>query len=152
VNEMGIISLASGASCWRGLDYYKNKRIKNLKRISDYEFTSTAIGTNNYDIYLDVLHPKKSTCTCPLANGKRIICKHIVATFFTAFPDEAKNFEEEQERKQKEYEDYQEKLYNKTQMYISSMTKKELVDELTYLLDYVPDWVYDDFVRRNDIE
>ena len=32
------------------------------------------------------------------------------------------------------------------------MTKKELVDELTYLLDYVPDWVYDDFVRRNDIE
>ena len=97
-------------------------------------------------------HPKKSTCTCPLANGKRIICKHIVATFFTAFPDEAKNFEEEQERLQKEYEDYQEKLYNKTQKYISSMTKKELVDELTYLLDYVPDWVYDDFVRRNDIE
>lgn len=149
---MGIISLASGASCWKGLDYYKNKRIKNLKRISDYEFTSTAIGTNNYDIYLDVSHPKKSTCTCPLANGKRIICKHIVATFFTAFPDEAKNFEEEQERLQKEYEDYQEKLYNKTQKYISSMTKKELVDELTYLLDYVPDWVYDDFVRRNDIE
>ena len=135
-----------------GLDYYKNKRIKNLKRISDYEFTSTAIGTNNYDIYLDVSHPKKSTCTCPLANGKRIICKHIVATFFTAFPDEAKNFESEQERLQKEYEDYQEKLYNKTQKYISSMTKKELVDELTYLLDYVPDWVYDDFVRRNDIE
>ena len=24
---MGIISLASGNSCWRGLDYYKNKKI-----------------------------------------------------------------------------------------------------------------------------
>ena len=23
---MGIISLASGNSCWRGLDYYKNKK------------------------------------------------------------------------------------------------------------------------------
>lgn len=29
---MGIISSASGASCWRGLDYYKNKKIKNLKK------------------------------------------------------------------------------------------------------------------------
>jgi len=132
---MGIISLASGASCWRGLDYYKNKRIKNLKRISYYEFTSTAIGTNNYNVYLDVSHPRKSTCNCPLANGKRIICKHIVATFFTAFPEEAKNFEEEQERLQAEYEDYQEKLYNKTQKYISSMTKKELISELSYILD-----------------
>lgn len=87
---MGIISLASGASCWRGLDYYKKNKIINLKRINDYEYTSTAIGTNNYDIYLDVSHPRRSTCNCPLANGKRIICKHIVATFFTAFPEEAK--------------------------------------------------------------
>ena len=31
---------------------------------------------------------------------------------------------------------YQEKLYNKTQKYISSMTKKELIDELSYILDY----------------
>lgn len=29
---MGIISSASGSSCWRGLDYYKNKKIKNLKK------------------------------------------------------------------------------------------------------------------------
>lgn len=151
-NKMGIISSASGASCWRGLDYYKNKKIKNLKKINDYEFTSTAIGTNNYDIYLDVSHPKRSTCTCPLATGKRIVCKHIVATFFTAFPEEAKDFEEEQERLQEEYEDYQEKLYNKTQSYIKSLTKKELIDELSYILDYAPDWVYNDFIRRNDIE
>ena len=149
---MGIISLASGDSCWRGLDYYKKKKIRNLKKINDYEITSIAIGTNNYDIYLDVSHPRRSTCTCPLANGKRIICKHIVATFFTAFPEEANKFEKEQERLQEEYEDYQEKLYKKAQKYISLMTKKELADELTYILDYAPDWVYNDFVRRNDIE
>jgi len=150
--KMGIISLASGDSCWRGLDYYKKKKIRNLKKINDYEITSIAIGTNNYDIYLDVSHPRRSTCTCPLANGKRIICKHIVATFFTAFPEEANKFEKEQERLQEEYEDYQEKLYKKAQKYISLMTKKELADELTYILDYAPDWVYNDFVRRNDIE
>ena len=27
---MGIISSASGSSCWIGLDYYKNKKIKNI--------------------------------------------------------------------------------------------------------------------------
>jgi len=149
---MSVISSASSASCWRGLDYYKKNKIINLEKINDYEYTSTAIGTNNYNVYLDVSHPRRSTCNCPLANGKRIICKHIVATFFTAFPDEAKNFEEEQERLQEEYEDYQVKLYNKAQSYIKSLTKKELVDELSYILDYAPDWVYNDFVRRNDIE
>lgn len=149
---MSIISLASGSSCWRGLDYYKNNKITNLKEINNYEFTSTAVGTSNYDVYLDVSHPRRSTCTCPLANGKRIICKHIVATYFKVYPEEAVNFEKEQERLQEEYEDYQEKLYNKTQSYIKSITKKELVQELSYILDYAPDWVYNDFVRRNDIE
>ena len=149
---MGIISLASGASCWRGLDYYKKNKIINLKKINDYEYTSTAIGTNNYNVYLDVSHPRRSTCNCPLANGKRIICKHIVATFFKVFPQEAINFEKEQERLQEEYDDYQAKLYNKTQSYIKSLTKKELIEELSYILDYAPDWVYNDFVRRNDIE
>ena len=68
------------------------------------------------------------------------------------FPQEAINFEKEQERLQEEYEDYQAKLYNKTHSYIKSLTKKELIEELSYILDYAPDWVYNDFVRRNDIE
>jgi uncharacterized Zn finger protein len=134
------------------LDYYKKNKVNNLKKLNDFEYTSEVIGSETYNVYLDVSHPKRSTCNCPLANGKRIICKHIVATFFTAFPDEAKNFEEEQERLQEEYEDYQVKLYNKAQSYIKSLTKKELVEELSYILDYAPDWVYNDFVRRNDIE
>lgn len=149
---MSIISSASSSSSWRGLDYYKKNKINNLKKLNDFEYTSKVIGSETYNVYLDVSHPRRSTCNCPLANGKRMICKHIVATFFTAFPEEAKKFEEEQERLQKECEDYQETLYNKTQKYISSMTKKELIDELSYILDYAPDWVYNDFVRRNDIE
>ena len=149
---MGIISSASGSSCWRGLDYYKENKISNLKKISNFEYTSKVNGTEIYNVYLNIEHARKSTCNCPLANGKRIICKHIVATYFKAFPKEAINFEKEQEKLQEEYENYQEKLYNKTQSYIKSLTKKELVDELSYILDYVPDWVYNDFVRRNGIE
>ena len=30
---MGIISLASGSSCWRGLDSYKEKRVVELNKI-----------------------------------------------------------------------------------------------------------------------
>ncbi|MBQ7240261.1 MAG: SWIM zinc finger family protein [Bacilli bacterium] len=149
---MSIISSASSSSSWRGLDYYKKNKIKNLKKLNDFEYTSEVIGSETYSVYLDVSHPRRSTCNCPHANGKRIICKHIVATFFEVFPQEAINFEKEQERLQEEYEDYQAKLYNKTQSYIKSLTKKELIDELSYILDYAPDWVYNDFVRRNDIE
>lgn len=149
---MSVISLASGSSCWRGLDYYKEKKITNLNKINDTEFTSTALGNDNYNVYLDVSHPRRSTCTCPLANGRRIICKHIVATYFTAFPKEAKNFEKEQEEIQIEYDEYQQELYNKVQKHIKTMSKQELIAELSYILDYAPDWVYNDFVRRNDLE
>ena len=149
---MSIISSASSSSSWRGLDYYKKNKINNLKKLNDFEYTSKVTGSETYNVYLDVSHPRRSTCNCPLANGKRIICKHIVATFFKVFPQEAINFEKEQERLQEEYEDYQAKLYNKIQSYIKSLTKKELIEELSYILDYAPDWVYNDFVRRNDIE
>lgn len=149
---MSIISVASGASCWRGLDYYNDKKIHHLKKINDYEFISTVYGTHNYDIYLNVLHPRKSTCNCPLAKGKRVICKHIVATFFAAFPNEAKMFIEEQEKLQEEYLDYQADLYKKAKRYIKEMPKKDLVEELLFILDYAPEWVYDNFIRRNNIE
>ena len=77
---MGIISLSSGSSCWRGLDYYKEKRVVELNKINENEYSSIVKGTNNYNVHLDIEHPRKSSCNCPLANGKRIICKHIVAT------------------------------------------------------------------------
>ncbi len=149
---MGIISCASGSSCWRGLDYYKNSKIKNIKKISDEEYASTASGTKDYNVYLNLKNTRKSTCNCPLANGKRIICKHIVATYFTVEPNSAKEFEEEQRKLQEEYEEYQDNQYENAIKFINKMSKKELVEELSYIFDYAPEWVYDDFIRRNDIE
>ena len=32
---MGVISVASGNSCWRGLDYYKNNKVKKLIKINE---------------------------------------------------------------------------------------------------------------------
>ncbi len=149
---MGIISLASGNSCWRGLDYYTNKQVIKFKKINENEYSSIVKGSNNYNVYLNIEHPRKSSCDCPFAKDKRIICKHIVATYFKAFPDEAVRFEEEQRKLQEEYEEYQDKLYDKVIEYLSKMSKDELIGELINVFDYGPEWIYDDFVRRNYIE
>lgn len=36
--------------------------------------------------------------------------------------------------------------------YINKMSKEELIEELIHVFDYGPEWIYDDFIRRNDIE
>ena len=149
---MGIISIASGNSCWSGLDYFKDKKVIKLRKINDEEYTSIVNGTKKYNVYLNLEHPRKSTCDCPLAKGKRVICKHIVATYFSAMPEEAINFEEEQYRLQEDYEKYQEEVYDKVIKYINKMSKNELIEELIHIFDYGPEWIYDDFVRRNYIE
>lgn len=59
------------------LEYY------NRKKISDIEYASTVCGTK-----------------------KRIICKHIVTTYFNVVPNSAKVFESEQNRLHEEYEEY----------------------------------------------
>ncbi len=149
---MGIIAVASGNSCWRGLDYYKKKKVTNLTKINDDEYKGIVSGSGTYNVYLNIKHPRKSTCDCPLANGKRIVCKHIVAIYFMALPKEAINFEKEQELLREEYENYQEQLYNKVKKYINCMSKKELIEEIEFILDYGPEWIYNDFIRRNDIK
>ena len=149
---MGVIECASGSSCWRGLEYYKKKKIININKINVNEFYSEVIGNSNYNVYLNIKNPRKSTCNCPHANGKRIICKHIVATYFSVVPNSASIFEEEQERFEKEFENYQNKEYENFLKFINNMSKKELINEIVTIFDYAPEWVYDDFIRRNDID
>lgn len=51
---MGIISIASGSSCWNGLDYYKSKKIRIIKEISDVEYISIVSGAKEYNVYLNL--------------------------------------------------------------------------------------------------
>ena len=120
-----------------------------MRKINGKEYISIVNGTKNYNVYLNLEHPRKSTCDCPLAKGKRIICKHIVATYFSAFPEEAINFEEEQDRLQEKYEKEQEEEYNKAIKYLNKMSKQELIEELIHVFDYGPEWIYNDFIKRN---
>lgn len=146
---MGLINIASGNSTWRGLDYYKENKVSDYKKTSDSEYEGIVNGSNGkkYNVFMDIEHPRKSKCDCPHAKDKRIICKHIVALYFTAFPAEVDKFLKEVEEAEKEYKAYEEELYNKTIKYINSMSKNELKEALIEILNVAPEWVYDRFVR-----
>ena len=146
---MGLINIASGNSTWRGLDYYKENKVSGYKKISDSEYEGIVNGSNGkkYNVFMNIEHPRKSKCDCPHAKDKRIICKHIVALYFTAFPDEVDKFLKEVEEAEKEYEAYEEELYDKTIKYINSMSKNELKEALIETLNVAPEWVYDRFVK-----
>ena len=113
---MGLIDIASSKSIWRGLDYYKQNKIISYEQNEDgtYDGEVSGSGKNNYHVHLDMVHPRKSTCNCPLADGKKIICKHIVAVSFCIDESEAERFisektiyaSEEEERRAKQYDRY----------------------------------------------
>ena len=88
---MGLIDCASGNSIWRGYDYFKEKKVSKLVPIGDGIYEATVSGSDKepYHVLLDIPHPRRSNCNCPHADGKRIICKHIVAVYFTVHPEEA---------------------------------------------------------------
>lgn len=82
-----------------------------------------------------------------LVKDRRIICEHIVALYFKVFPNEIDKFLKDVEIATKEYEEYENDIYEKTMKYIYKMSKNELQEALIDILEISPDWVYDRFVR-----
>ena len=74
---MGVIDIASSKSVWRGMEYYKQNKVLSYTVNEDgsCEGIVAGSGDGNYHVHVDMEHPRKSTCDCPLANGKKIICK-----------------------------------------------------------------------------
>lgn len=129
---MGLIDLASGNSFWRGIDYYEKKNVSSIKQVNKNIFESEVRGNKNklYHVLIDIEHPRKSKCTCPFADGRRVICKHMVATYFTVFPEEAKRVIEEAEEYEKEEEQHQQEEYQEIEKYVNSLTLNELRERL----------------------
>lgn len=42
-----------------------------------------------YEVFINTDQPRRSTCTCPLAAGRHVVCKHMVALYFFHFPSQA---------------------------------------------------------------
>lgn len=151
---MGLLECASGASVWRGYDYYKEKKVVTLEETEENIFTAKVSGNSSepYSVELHIDHPRKSKCNCPHADGKRIICKHIVAAYFTVLPEEADKFYAEAIAYQEEEEKRQDELTNKVCHYVWHMKKSELQEALLQLLFDGPEWQFDHFVRENGLE
>ena len=151
---MGLINVASNESVFRGLDYCKKKKVGYYKKLSEFEYKAKVKGNYNEvcDVLMNIEHPRSSKCDCPHANGKRVVCKHIMALYFTVFPFEVDKFLKEIEEKQKKYVEYQEELYDKVVKHVNTMTKNELEGALIDILNVAPEWVYERFVRDYVVE
>lgn len=147
---MSLISLASGKSLWRGYEYYKENRVcyKSNKSATEIEGKVTGNG-HTYTVNIDTEHPRKSKCNCPHANGKRIVCKHMVALYFTEFPKEAEDYYNEVIAYEEEQERLQEEMDEKVINYIMSLSKEELRQKLYEVLYDGPEWMFDRFYREN---
>ena len=74
------------------------------------------------------------------AEGRRIICKHMIALLFTAEPKAAKDFLRQVEEWEQEEKERERLHYKELSEYVNSLSKKELQERL-----------YDALVELEDI-
>lgn len=129
---MGLIEVASGNSVWRGMDYYNGKKVISWKSEGEgiYDGIVSGSGDNKYEVHIDKNHPRKSKCNCPFADGRRVVCKHMIALYFTAEPQAAVGFMKEVEQWEAEEELREQEHYEDLRQYVKSLTKVELQEQL----------------------
>ena len=106
-------------------------------------------GGNTYETLIDIDHPKRSKCNCPHAAGRLIVCKHMIAVYFTAFPVEAKKYITELENCWEEEELRNQEQDDRLIQYVRRMKKNDLQEALLQLLFDGPEWQYERFIRDN---
>ncbi len=145
---MGLLSAASGKSAWRGYEYYTEKKVQFVKKLDDTHFGGAVQGNGAepYRVTIDTEHPKRSLCSCPFANGRKV-CKHMVALFFAAFPEEAIQYKAEIDACIEQREQYENELEDALIKRIYRMKKSELQDALWQVLLDGPEWQLDSFMR-----
>ena len=116
---MSVITAASAQSAYRGYEYYEAQAVIQVEKTEDGLLLGKVQGSENrcYDVMVNLAHPKKSSCTCPHAAGRQLVCKHMVAVYFTAFPQEAKQYTEEIEQDWDDgyEEEYEEQVIHRVQ-------------------------------------
>ena len=151
ISENDIRKICSEGIYKSGCNYFKEGRV-HIRVRGDDAIVASVDSDKLYNVHIGFDEDGKISqtfCTCPYYQTMSAPCKHIVATYFTALPEEANKFEEEQNRLQEEYEKEQEEEYDKVIKCLSKMSKQELIEELIQVFDYGPEWIYKDFVKRN---
>ncbi len=147
---MGILDIASNNSIWRGYEYYENKRVLEWHQDSDTLLEGIVQGNRQapYQVTVDLAHPKKSVCNCPHAEGTRKVCKHKMALYFTAFPEEAERLMQAAEAYEQERERQAARLEEMVIARVHKMKKSEIEQTLLRFLFEGPEWLFDRFVRE----
>ena len=129
---MGLIELASGNSIWRGIDYYNEKKVISWEKTGPNSYSGIVSGNRDepYIVSIDKQHPRKSTCNCPFANGRRVICKHMLALLFTVEPKMVQDFLKEAEEYEAEENKRRQQHYDDLKTYVKSLSKSELQEQL----------------------
>ena len=148
---MSLLTASSMESRWRGYEYYKGKKVFNLEHPENMRFHAAVSGRGKepYTVTIDLEHLRNSSCTCPHAAGRRVICKHMVAVFFTAFPEEAEKYYADVLKAEEEWENDQEELENKLVKYVRTLKKQEAQDQLLEVLESGPEWQWERFIREH---
>ena len=147
---MSIVTAASSQSAYRGYEYYKAKNVQKVEQIGEVEVIGSVSGSGNntYDVRINLAHPRKSQCTCPHAAGKQVVCKHMVAVYFTAFPMEAQQYIRELEEYWEEEEEQERETEEWLIAFVRKMKKSEAQEALLQLLFDGPEWQYDRFLEE----
>ena len=137
---MSFYSSASNASCWRGYEYCEGKKVLSFEKKSETEYVGIVQGsqTEPYNVRIDIVHPRKSECDCPFANGRKI-CKHMVALAFTALPSIKAEYLKEIEESEREAERQEQENREEIMKYVNTLTKAELRE---MLIEYMYDERY----------
>ena len=145
---MSIQTAVNRKSAWRGYEYYCDGKVKGVTKLDDTHYSGAVAGSGAepYSVVIDLDHPKRSTCGCPFANGRKV-CKHMVAVFFAAFPEEARQYKAEIDLAIEEEEQYREELPERIEQYVNKLTKSELRDLVLTLIYELPEYEFDRFAR-----
>lgn len=136
---MSFLDIASYNSYWRGYHYYTDGFVHSIEKISDTQYKGKVQGSynNEYEVFIDLEHPRSSTCTCPHAEGKRIICKHKVALYFAVNPEEYQKVHKEVLEQEQARERYEEEKYQ----YLLKEKKRITEDVLTWDIERLQNFV-----------
>lgn len=107
------------------------------------EFAGKVRGSKNYEVKIDYKHPRKSKCNCTHADGRRIVCKHMIALYFAVFPMEADILLAQNETWEQEEDERNEKVYSRVGEYIQKMSAEQAKNELYSSLMDSLEWVFD---------
>ena len=129
---MGLIETASANSVWRGLDYYEAKKVISWEKTGTFAYDGVVSGSegNKYIVHIETNHPRRSTCNCPFAEGRRVVCKHMIALYFTAVPNAADDFLRQVEEWEAEEQEREKQYYEDLRKYVNQLSKAELRERL----------------------